>query len=139
MNLEGRWATAAVDHVRVHSWRKSEAGVGTGKTQPSQFLLKHADGMVRVWHQQRECMDPTCLVSTVQAAAGGLRVKGKVFLAHFSPLIPINHGDTACLRIAADHVHHFMVTDSHYIMATSCKIMPHPTKQKSQAGFGDIQ
>ena len=30
-----------------------------------------ADGRVRIWCQQHESMDSTCLVSTVQAAGGG--------------------------------------------------------------------
>jgi len=31
-------------------------------------------------------MDPSCLVTTVQAAGGGLMVWGMFFLAHFRPL-----------------------------------------------------
>ncbi|MDF4419820.1 hypothetical protein P3392_23745 [Vibrio parahaemolyticus] len=37
----------------------------------SGFLLQHSDGRVRIWCEQHESMDPSCLVSTVQAAAGG--------------------------------------------------------------------
>ncbi len=36
----------------------------------SRFLLRHSDGRVRVWHKEHESMDPSCLVSTVQAAGG---------------------------------------------------------------------
>ncbi len=38
----------------------------------SQFLLRHSDGSVRIWHKENESMDPSCLVSTVQAGGGGV-------------------------------------------------------------------
>ncbi len=37
----------------------------------SRFLLRHSDGRVRIWRKEHESMDPSCLVSTVQAAGGG--------------------------------------------------------------------
>ncbi len=37
----------------------------------SRFLLRHSDGRVRIWCKKHESMDPSCLVSTVQAGAGG--------------------------------------------------------------------
>ncbi len=37
----------------------------------SRFLLRHSDGRVRIWCKQHESMAPSCLVSAVQAAAGG--------------------------------------------------------------------
>ncbi len=40
----------------------------------SQFLLQHSDGRVRIWHKEHESMDSSCLVSTVQAAGGGVMV-----------------------------------------------------------------
>ncbi len=42
----------------------------------SRFLLLHSDGRVRIWYQEHESMDPSCLVSTVQDAAGGVMVWG---------------------------------------------------------------
>ncbi len=33
----------------------------------SRFLLRHSDGRVRIWYKEHESMDPSCLVSTVQA------------------------------------------------------------------------
>uniref|UniRef100_A0A8D3EDN0 Uncharacterized protein n=1 Tax=Scophthalmus maximus TaxID=52904 RepID=A0A8D3EDN0_SCOMX len=41
-------------------------------------------------------MDPTCIVSTVQAG-GGAMTYGIFFLAHVGPLIPINN----CLKATA--------------------------------------
>ncbi len=57
-------------------------------------------------------MDPSCLVSTVQAGGGGVMVWG-VFLAHFGPLSTnwaLYKNTTAYLSIVADHVHPFMTT-----------------------------
>ncbi len=48
----------------------------------SRFLLRHSDGRVRIWHKEHESMDPSCLVSTVQAGGG----VGDIFLAHFGHL-----------------------------------------------------
>ncbi len=33
-----------------------------------------SDGRVRILHKEHESMDPSCLVSTVQAGGGGLMV-----------------------------------------------------------------
>ncbi len=41
----------------------------------TRFLLRHSDGRVRIWHEEHESMDPSCLVSTVQAG-GGVMVWG---------------------------------------------------------------
>jgi len=49
----------------------------TGKMLPglmSLFLLRHSDSRVRVWRKQNENMDPSCLVTTVQAGGGGVMV-----------------------------------------------------------------
>ncbi len=42
----------------------------------SRFLLRHSDGRVRIWRKEHESMDPFCLVSSVQAAGGGVMVWG---------------------------------------------------------------
>ncbi len=51
-------------------------------------------------------MDPSCLVSTVQAGGGGGVMVGDIFL------VPIEHrlNSTAYLSIVADHVHPFMTS-----------------------------
>ncbi len=57
-------------------------------------------------------MDPSCLVSTVQAGGGGVMVWG-IFSWHtLGLLVPIEHrlNATAYLSIVADHVHPFMTT-----------------------------
>ncbi len=45
----------------------------------SRFLLQHSDGRVRIWRKGHESMDPSCLVSMVQAGGGGVMVWG-IFL-----------------------------------------------------------
>ncbi|MDF4345884.1 hypothetical protein P3386_23865 [Vibrio parahaemolyticus] len=57
-------------------------------------------------------MDPSCLVSTVQAGGGGVMVWG-IFSWHtLGPLVPTEHGlnTTAYLSIVAESVHPFMTT-----------------------------
>ncbi len=83
----------------------------------SRFLLQHSDG-VRIWCKERESMDPSSLVSTVQAAGGGVMVWG-IFSWHtLDPLAPIEHclNATVFLSIVADHVHPFMTTVYHLLM-----------------------
>ncbi len=57
-------------------------------------------------------MDPSCLVSMVQAGGGGVMVWG-IFSWHtLGLLVPIERrlNATACLSIVADHVYPFMTT-----------------------------
>ncbi len=78
----------------------------------SWFLLRHSDGRVRIWRKEHESMDPSCLVSTVQAGGRGVVVWG-IFSWHtLCPLVPIEHrlNATDYLSIVADHVHPFMTT-----------------------------
>ncbi len=63
--------------------------------------------MVRIWCKEHESMDPSCLVSTVQAGSGRVMVWG-IFSWHtLGPLVPIEHrlNATAYLSIVADHLH----------------------------------
>ncbi len=92
----------------------------------SWFLLQYSDGRVRIWRKEHESMDPSFLVSTVQAGGGGVMVWG-IFSWHtLDPLLQIEHclNATAYLSIVADHVHPFMATVySHLLMVTSSRIM----------------
>ncbi len=79
----------------------------------SRFLLRHSDGRVRIWRREHESMDPSCLVSTVQAGyGGGVMVWGIFSWLTLGRLVPIEHrlNATAYLSIVADHVHPFMTT-----------------------------
>jgi len=53
-------------------------------------------------------MDPSCLVTTVQAGCGGVMVWGMLSWYTLGPLVPIGHclNGTAYLSIVSDHVHY---------------------------------
>ncbi len=77
------------------------------KTLPDQIesrlLLQHSDGRVRICRKEHESMDPSCLVSTVQAGGVGVMVWG-IFSWHtLGPLVQIEHhlNATAYLSIVA--------------------------------------
>ncbi len=148
-----RWTTAAEDYTGCRSCqlRKGNGGYNTHRltkigqiedwknvawSDESRFLLRHSDGRVRIFHKEHESMDPSCLVSMVQA--GGVMMWG-IFSWHtLGILVPIEHGLNAAvyLRFVADHVHPFMTTVTHLLMATSSRIMHRVTKLKSsQTGF----
>ncbi len=82
-------------------------------------------------------MNPSCLVSMVQAAAGGVMVWG-IFSCHTLGLLtPAEHhlNATAYLSIVAKHVHPFMATDTHLLMATSSKTTHHAIKHVISSSF----
>ncbi len=147
--------TAAEDHTGCRSCQLRTGNRGynshritkigqykIGNTLPGlmslDFLLRYSDGRVRIWRKEHESMDPSCLVSMVQAAGGGVMVWG-IFSWHtLGPLVPIEHrlNATAYLSIVADHVHPFMTTVYPSSDATSSRIMHRVTKLKSsQTGF----
>ncbi len=84
-------------------------------------------------------MDPSCLVSMVQAGGGGGVMVWGIYSWHtLGPLVPIEYclNVTIYLSIVADHVHPFMTTVYSSSDATSSRIMHHVTKLKSsQTGF----
>ncbi len=123
----------SLQFTQVHQNWTIEDWKNVAWSDESRFLLRHSDGRVRIWCKEHESMDPSCLVSTVQAGGGGVMVWG-IFSWHtLGPLVPIA---TAYLSIVADHVHPFMTTVYHLLMITSSRIMHHVTKLKSsQTGF----
>ncbi len=73
---------------------------------------------VSIWCKEHESMDPSCLVSTVQAGGDGVMVwGGGVFYWHtLGPLIPIEHHLNATVYLSiVDHVHPFMTTVYHLL------------------------
>ncbi len=77
----------------------------------SRFLLRYSDGRDRIWRKEHESMDPSCLVSTIHAAGGGV-IWGIFSWHYFGPSVPIEHrlNATGYLSIVADHVHSFITT-----------------------------
>jgi len=78
-------------------------------------------------------MDSSCFVTTVQAGGGFVMVWGMFSWHTLGPIVPIGHclNATAYLSIVSDHVHPFMATMYHSLMATSSRIMHHVTKLES--------
>ncbi len=103
----------------------------------SRFLLRHSDGRVRIWRKEHESMDPSCLVSKVQAGGGGVMVRGIFYWHTLGPLVPIEHrlNATAYLSIVTMSIPLWLQCN-HLLMVTSSRIMHHVTKLKSsQTGF----
>ncbi len=48
-------------------------------------MLRHSDVRGRIWHKEHESMDPSYLVSTVQAAGGGVMMWGYFLGTLWSP------------------------------------------------------
>ena len=98
--------TQTHQHWAIEDWKQ------VAWSDESRFLLRHSDGRVRIWRQQHESMDPSCLISTVQAGGGGVMVWGIFSWLTLSPLVPTEHcvKATAYLSIVTDHVHPFMTT-----------------------------
>ncbi len=126
--------------AQAHQNWTIEDGKNVAWSDESRVLLRHSDGRVRIWCKSHESMDPSCLVSTVQAG-GGIMVWG-IFSWHtFGPLVPIEYhlNASAYLSIVANHVHPFMTTVYNLLIATSSRILHHVTKLKSsQTGFLNI-
>ncbi len=98
--------------TQAHQNWTSEDWKNISRSDESRYLLRHSDGSVRIWLKEHESMDPSCLVSMVQAAGGGVMVWGIFSWDTLGPLVPIEHrlNVTAYLSIVADHVHTFMTT-----------------------------
>jgi len=67
----------------------------------SRFLLRHSDGSFRIWCKQNENMDPSCLVTTVQAG-GGVMVRGMFSWHTLVPLVPIGHSLNATAYLSSE-------------------------------------
>ncbi len=90
-----------------------------------------------IWRKEHESMDPSCLVSMVQAGGGGVMVWG-IFSWHtLGPLVPIEHclNTTAWVLLLTMSIPLWLQC-THLLMATSSRIMHHVAKLKSsQTGF----
>ncbi len=102
-----------IQFTQTHQNWTIEDWINVAWSDESRILLQHSDDRVRIWREEHESMDPSCLISTVQAAAGGGVLVWMIFSWHtLGPLVPIEHclNATVYLSIVADHVHPFMTT-----------------------------
>uniref|UniRef100_A0A803JC28 Uncharacterized protein n=1 Tax=Xenopus tropicalis TaxID=8364 RepID=A0A803JC28_XENTR len=60
--------------------------------------------IVRIWRKQNENMDPSCLVTTVQAGGGGVMVWGMFSWHTLGPLVPIGHHLNATAYLSIENV-----------------------------------
>ncbi len=60
--------------TQIHQNWTIEDWINVAWSDESQFRLRCSDGRVRIWHKEHESMDPSCLVSTVQAGGGSVMV-----------------------------------------------------------------
>ncbi len=110
--LSAKNRTRRIQFTQAHQNWTIEDCKNVAWSDESWFLLLHSDGMIRIWRKEHESMDPSCLVSTVQAAAGSVMMWG-IFSWHtLCPFVPIEHrlNTTAYQSIVADHVHPFIAT-----------------------------
>ncbi len=63
--------------TQVHQNWTIEDWKNVAWSDESWFLLRHLDGRVIIWRKEHESMDPSCLVSMVQAGGGGVMVWGR--------------------------------------------------------------
>jgi len=64
--------------ARAHQNCSVEDCKNVAWSDESRFLLRHSDGRVRICCKQNENMDPSCLITTVQAGGGGVMVWGMI-------------------------------------------------------------
>ncbi len=72
--LSDKNSTRRIQFAQAHQNWTIEDWKNVAWSDESLFLLRHSDGRVRIWRKEHESMDPSCLVSTVQAAGGGVMV-----------------------------------------------------------------
>jgi len=118
----GGWATTAEDPTGYHSsplqigkrgYNLQElTKIGQLKTEKNRvssldFCWDIQMVRVRIWHKQNENMDSSCLVTTVQAAGGGVMVWGMFSWHTLGPLVPIGlpeHCFWPCPSLYGHHV-----------------------------------
>ncbi len=89
--LSAKNRTRRLQFTQAHQNWTIEDWKNVAWSDESLFLLRHSDGRVRIWHKEHERMDPSCLVSTVQAGGGGVMVWGIISWHALGPLVSIEH------------------------------------------------
>ncbi len=102
--LSAKNRTRRLQFAQAHQNWTIEDWKNVAWSDESRFMQRQSDG--RIWRKVHESMEPSFLVSTVQAGGGGVMVWG-IFSWHtLGPLVPIEHcvNTTAYLSIVADPV-----------------------------------
>ncbi len=73
--LSAKYRKRRLQFAQAHQNWTIEDWKNVAWSDESRFLLRHSDGRVRIWRKEHESMDPSSLVSTVQAG-GGVMVLG---------------------------------------------------------------
>ncbi len=81
-----RTGNGSYNSHRLTKIGQQKIGKNVACSDESRYLRQYSDGRVRIWQKEHESMDPSCLVSTVQAAGWRYNDMGDIFLAHFGPL-----------------------------------------------------
>jgi len=89
--LSDKNRTRRIQFTQAHQNWTTEDFKNVAWSEESRFLLRHSDDRVRIWCKEHESMDPSCLVSTVQAGGGYVMVWGIISWDTSDPLVPIEH------------------------------------------------
>ncbi len=119
--LSAKNRTRRIQFTQAHQNWTIEDWKNIAWSDEFRFLLRRSDVGSEFGVKGHESMDPSCLVSTVQAAGGGVMLWEILSWHTLGPLVPIEHclNVTAYLSIVADHVHPFMTT-----VYTSSDVLP---------------
>ncbi|GFX04729.1 transposable element Tcb2 transposase [Trichonephila clavipes] len=104
-NLLKKWKAL---RAMVLEWHPNQADLS--RSDESRFQLNRTDGLLRVWREPLEPMDPTCQHQTVQAGGGSMMVRGVCSWRDMGPLICLDTSLTGdrYASILSDHLQPFM-------------------------------
>ncbi len=115
--LSAKNSTRRIQFTQTHQNRTIEDCKNVAWSDESWFLLQHSDvgSEFGVKNMKAWIIRPCLNGSGWCWWCNGV---GDIFLAHFGPLVPIEHrlNTTVYLSIVADHVHPFMTTVYHLLM-----------------------
>ncbi len=82
--LSAKNRTRRLQFTQAHQNWTIEDWKNIAWSDESWFLLRNSDGRGRIWRKEHESMDPSCLVSPVQAG-GGVMVWGIIYWHALAP------------------------------------------------------
>lgn len=69
--VSNKQETEATIHLAHQKWEAEKCKNITWFDE-SRFLLRHSGGWIKIWCKQFKSLDPSCPISKLQAASGGL-------------------------------------------------------------------